>query len=506
MKRQGIGEKRKGTMKKILKFTTITLMTALLVCGSSLLVKAEETTQMKTGVYIESIDVSGMTAEEAIEQVENYIAQLKTMPVILRAAQGNEIEVTAEEFGMEWSNKDIIEDALSIGTTGNPIARYKEVKDLETNGMTYHLEYTFDDTMVAQVIQEKCAEFDQHAQNATMERVNGEFVIHDEVVGAVVDEVASVEAIKTALSEAENISEEGIVIDLVAKIEEPTGKAEDLLAVKDLLGTFTTSFSSSGNSRSANVANGAALIDGSVIYPGEEYSFYDNVKPFTYDNGYFMAGSYLSGMVVDSMGGGICQVSTTLYNAVLMAELEVTERHNHSMIVTYTQVSGDAAISESAGKDFRFVNNTDYPIYIEGYTSEDKKITFNIYGVETRDENRTIEYVNEILQVIQPDYERIIADAGQGVGYVKVQSAHVGYKAQLWKVVYVDGVEVSREQINTSSYSMSPRTAVVGVATANPQRQAEILAACSTNNIEHVKGIAALLYAQEVAEAAGAAQ
>lgn len=492
-------------MKKIIKFATITFLAAFVICASSLMVSAEETAQMKTGVYIEDIDVSGMTAEEVQSAVEDYLAKMQATTVVLRAAQGNEVEVTVGDFGMEWSNTEIVEEALSLGTTGNPIAKYKEIKDLETNGVVYKLEYSFDDALVSQIIQEKCLEFDQHAQNATMERVNGEFVIYDEVVGAVVDEEASVEAIKTALASSDNMTEDGFVIDLVAKVEEPVGTAEDLRAVKDLLGSFTTSYSSSGSSRSANVANGAALINGSVIYPGEEFSFYDNVKPFTYDNGYYMAGSYLSGMVVDSMGGGICQVSTTLYNAVLMAELEVTERHNHSMIVTYTQVSGDAAISESAGKDFRFVNNTDYPIYIEGITGDDKKITFNIYGVETRDANRTIAYENVILQVIQPDYEKIIADASQGVGYVKVQSAHVGYKAQLWKVVYEDGVEVSREQVNSSSYSMSPRTAVVGVATANPQRQAEILAACSTNNIEHVKGVAAVLYAQEIAEINAAA-
>lgn len=492
-------------MKKIVKFVSVTLMTLLLVCGSSFLINAEETPQMKTGIFIEDIDISGMTAEEATAAVEDYVTEMQDMPVILRAAQGNEIEVCASDFGMEWSNPEIIDEAISLGKSGNMIARYKELKDLETNGVTYSLEYSFDDTMVAQVIQEKCAEFDQHAQNATMERVNGEFVIHEEIAGAIVDEAASVEAIKTALSSGENMTEEGVVIELVAKVEEPVGTAEDLAQVKDLLGTFTTSYSSSGTARSANVANGASLINGSVIYPGEEYSFYDNVKPFTYDNGYYMAGSYLSGMVVDSMGGGICQVSTTLYNAVLMAELEVTERHNHSMIVTYTQVSGDAAISESAGKDFRFVNNTGAPIYIEGITTDEKKITFNIYGVETRDENRTIAYENVILEVIQPDYEKIIADAGQGVGYVKVQSAHVGYKAQLWKVVYVDGVEISREQVNSSSYSMSPRTAVVGINTANPQRQEEILAAIGTGSIDHVKGVAAQLYAQEVAEAAAAA-
>ena len=205
-------------MKKFIKFTTISLMTALLVCGSSLLIKAEETTQIKTGVYIENIDVSGMTAEEAQAAVEDYVAEISSMPVTLRAAQGNEIEVSAADFGMEWSNTDIVEDALSIGTKGNPIARYKEVKDLENNGVTYHLEYTFDDAMVAQVIQDKCAEFDQHAQNATMERVNGEFVIHEEVVGAVVDELCGekidivvwsedpCEYVKAALSPADVVS------------------------------------------------------------------------------------------------------------------------------------------------------------------------------------------------------------------------------------------------------------------------------------------------------------
>lgn len=492
-------------MRKFFKFASLALITGIIVCGNFISVNAEEAPQVKTGIYIEDIDISGMTAEEVTEAVEAYVAEMINSPVVLRAAAGNEIEVNASEFGMEWSNPEIVDEALHFGNTGNVIARYKEIKDLEVNGQVYTLEYSFDDTMIAQVIEEKCAEFDQHAQNATMERINGEFVIHDEVVGAVIDEAASIEAIEAALSSGKGMSEEGITIELVAMVEEPIGKAEDLLAVKDLLGSFTTSYSSSGQSRSANVANGASLINGTVVYPGEEFSFYDTVKPFTYDNGYYMAGSYLSGMVVDSMGGGICQVSTTLYNAVLLSELEVTERHNHSMIVTYTQISGDAAISESAGKDFRFVNNTDAPIYIEGITTENKKITFNIYGVETRPENRTIEYENVILDVIHPDYEKIIADAGQGVGYVKVQSAHVGYKAQLWKVVYEDGVEVSREQVNSSSYAMSPRTAVVGINTANPQRQAEILAAIGTGNIEHVRGIAAQLYAQEVAEAAAAA-
>ena len=118
------------------------------------------------------------------------------------------------------------------------------------------------------------------------------------------------------------------------------------------------------------------MASDATVYPGEEYSVLEHITPFTEANGYKLAGSYLNGQVVDSLGGGICQVSTTLYNAVLRAELNVTERHNHSMVVTYVDKSADAAIAESAGKDFRFVNNTEHPIYIEGYT-HDKKITFS---------------------------------------------------------------------------------------------------------------------------------
>ena len=205
-----------------------------------------------------------------------------------------------------------------------------------------------------------------------------------------------------------------------------------------------------------------------------------------------MAGSYLNGQVVDSLGGGICQVSTTLYNAVLLAELEVTERHNHSMIVSYVDPSADAAIAESAGKDFKFVNNTGHPVYIYGYV-QGKDITFTIYGVETRPESREVEYVSEVLSVIRPESDIIHTDVAMPLGKVVSQSAHIGYKAELWKVVRENGTEVSREQINSSSYKMVPRTATVGLSTNDVNAYNEMLAAVSTNNIDHVKNVAAAL-------------
>ena len=352
---------------------------------------------------------------------------------------------------------------------------------------------------MTELLTEKCAVYDIPLENASLTRQNGQFIVQEGQAGEGVN-----------ISEAAGMIQGGLFNEVVAgnteitlPLEEllPMGQAEELSQVKDLLGTFTTSFASSGSSRSANVSNGCRLINGTLLYPGEEFSAYNTIKPFTTENGYYLAGSYLNGKVVESLGGGICQVSSTLYNAVLRAELQVTERHNHSMVVSYVDKSADAAIAESAGKDFRFVNSSEHPIYIEGYTA-DKKITFNIYGVETRDPGHKVEFKSEVLEENPPKSDSIIADAGQVVGYVSVTSAHIGYKAQLIKIVYENGKEVERTVVNSSTYNPSPRTAVVGIAAANPEYTALMQQAIARGSIDTCKATASSIQAQEAALAA----
>ena len=122
-----------------------------------------------------------------------------------------------------------------------------------------------------------------------------------------------------------------------------------------------------------------------------------------------------------------------------------------------------------------------------------KKITFTIYGVETRPSDRKVRYESEVLSTKQPEYEEIIADGGQGVGYISVQSAHIGYTAQLWKIVEENGTEVSREVINKSTYKASPRSAVVGVNTDNPLYASRIQAAIDSGSIDTCKAEAAAI-------------
>ena len=211
-----------------------------------------------------------------------------------------------------------MEEAVNLGRKGNIVARYKAKQDLEHKGRDYEIELEFDRDAIAGVVEEQCAQFNQEAVDAHLTRVNGSFEVEEGQTGYIVDEPASVSAIYDYLTQEWGHADGSV--QLVMTVDEPQGKAEDLMKVKDVLGTFTTSYSSSGSSRSKNVSNGCALIDGTTLYPGETFSTYEAVKPFSEENGYYMAGSYLNGKVVDSIGGGICQVSTTLYNAVLRAE------------------------------------------------------------------------------------------------------------------------------------------------------------------------------------------
>lgn len=472
-------------MKKL----SVLLFTALTVAGLyATPVKAGEAT-IESGIYVEEIDLSGMTVSVARAKIQDYVNSFGDTQIVLNAVDGGTIVTTASELGLKWGNEEILEEAVNVGRDGDLLRCYKELKSLKKKNKVYKVAFDFDQSKIENLIAEQSEIYNREAVDATLKKTPEGFQIQEGQSGIIVDTAQSTDKVYTYLTQEWNRNE--AAVDLVVKVDEPQGKAEELMMVKDVLGTFTTSYKTSGSSRSANVANGCHLIDGTVLYPGEEFSAYGAVSPFSEANGYYMAGSYLNGQVVDSLGGGICQVSTTLYNAVLRSELEVTERYNHSMIVSYVDPSADAAIAESSGKDFKFKNNTEYPIYIEGITTPEKQITFTIYGVETRAAGHEVDFESVVLEKMVPDTEVIYTDAGQPVGFCSVQSAHIGYKAQLWKVVKENGVEVNREQINSSTYMKAPRSATVGIATEDPAAYEAIMAAVATNSVDEVKAVAA---------------
>lgn len=488
-------------MERRVGFAVLALLLSIVFAGMFRLddaVAASDDDVILEGVYMGDISLAGMTADEAKAAVRAFVEELKSKHVTFGAVGDHYVGVMAGDLGLNWVNESDIDAAAALGKKGNIVKRYKAMEDLKHGNKIYDLKLSLDRDLIRAVLEEQCTEYDIPPVNNTITRTDGQFVIEEGQTGQRVNIEESLNRTYDYITVGWDYQDASI--DLAIDVTEPKGSVEDLEKMTDVLGTFTTSYSTSSAARCKNVENGCRLINGTLLYPGDEFSTYDAIKPFTEANGYYPAGSYQNGKVVDSLGGGICQVSTTLYNAVLLSELDVTERNNHSMIIGYVKPSMDAAIAESAGKDFRFVNSWDNPIYIEGIT-QNKQITFTIYGMEQRDPGRVVRYESETLSTTHPDHEIITPVTNQGVGYISVESAHVGYTAQLWKVVEENGVEVSREVINKSSYKVSPRSATVGVNTDNPNYAARINAAVASGSIDTCKAEAAAIKAEMAAAA-----
>ena len=436
-------------------------------------------------VYFGSISGGGMGIEEATEAIEDYVDSLADTKITLTAGE-NMVETTVGELGLSWSNPEIVEEASGLGKSGNLIVRYKAKKDLEHEDKVYTIAYSVDAEKITGVLESSLEELNKKAIDAQLKRESGGFTIIPGVQGVEVNVEASVASIQKYFAEA--WKEQETNIELMADITEPRGKEEDLRLVKDVLGSFNTNFADSAAGRVKNVTRGANLINGSLIYPGDQFSVYEAVSPFTPENGYELAGAYENGQTIKSYGGGICQVSTTLYNAAIRAELDIVERYAHSMIVTYVEPSADAAIAGTY-KDLKFVNNTDAPIYIEGYTSG-RTIYFTIFGHETRPKNRSVSFYSETISQSDPGAKFQATNAPIGT-ITRTQGVHPGKTAKLWKIVKVDGVEKSREVFNNSNYQASPAIYAVGVSSANPEAVAAINAALATQDEATIRAAAA---------------
>lgn len=431
-------------------------------------------------IYLESVDLSGLSVEEALQATEKRMEEITGYQIILNM-DDQSVGVSAKELGVSGANQDTVERAAQIGQIGNVIKRYKVKKDLEKEPLQFSLRYQADTDAIRTALEQYCVPMNREVSNYGLLRDNGEFQIINGQRGVTLKEEESIQLLETYLTQ---IWKDGMgEIDLEVEITEPKGSKEELARVKDVLGQGSTDYSSSSAARATNIKNGTQKLTGKVLYPGDSFSVCDNMVPFTEENGYELAGSYANGTVVESFGGGICQVSTTLYLAILRAEIQVTERHNHSLIVNYVKPSMDAAIAEGA-KDFKFVNNLQAPIYIEGYAGGGT-LSFVVYGEEYRPEGRTVTYESETLETINPTTE-LTADTEMSLGSIEqTQSAHIGYRAKLWKIVTENGQE-TREEVNSSTYQMTPNKYKVGVKTANTEASSAMYGAIASNDLNQV--------------------
>ncbi len=523
-KTKPVKEKPQKTVKKVNKFLII-IPCAIIVLVLGIIVSytiSMPKDVIASNVYIAGIDVGGMSEEQAKAEIDGLIFEDSSFMI---KSSGYEATINATDINLQVDYDNTVKNAMSVCKSDNyfinmidatvllfgdkniPFEMVYSVDNLDKllfdfgatfNGFSTEQQYSYTENSITvtpatpgqnpdvsvarnefisaisngiidgidvtlDYAQPKKLDVDEvyneicgPAQNATYALdETGNVIVNEHHVGVEVKK----EDLKFVIDEInENRS-----ASCSAVITMPEKTKEDLEAklFNSTLGKYTTDFSSSSSNRAYNVSLAAESINNKILMPGEEFSYNNTIGNPNAERGYKIAGIYENGKTSEGVGGGICQVSSTLYSAVLYADLEIVERHNHSLTVAYVPNGQDATVSYGV-IDFRFKNNTEYPVKVSSI-SANRKLTISIIGTEYEPE-RTVKLSHTQVSSTPPvDNEKI--DETLPAGTRKVESkGKTGYIVDTYKTVYENGVEVSSKKITRSSYRMVPNEVIVGPA------------------------------------------
>ena len=451
-------------------------------------------------IYLEDTDVTGMSESEIQAVIDARMSEYATTPIDLDV-YGENVTVIAGELGLYRANSGLIDDIMARHKRGNILQQYAIDRYYRENGpefMEISLDATYDACYA--VVTEKCTFTDEDPIDMTLvlneigalvptEKRDGHYIEKEESANKLVD------FIRNQWHGGRSH------VNLPVTVVPGYGTAEQLAQCDSVLGTATTRYPNIGVDRDTNLMVAAGKLNGCVVYPGEIFSVLDHLMPFTEENGYMTAPVFLNGKVVDDVGGGACQISTTLYQACLYAELEIVDRSAHSMMTVYCEPAMDAAVAEGY-KDFKFRNNTDAPIYIaskvgpSGNDVGDGEVVFTIYGHETRDPNRTISFESVVTNREEATTVYELSNAEE-FGMVVYTEGHDGMDAISYKIVSINGEEVSRTELNHANYQMSPNTWTIGIKYASSTAISMLADAAATKNIDAVYDTLLILYDME---------
>lgn len=478
-------------------------------------------TKILKGISIGNIDVSDTTQEEATQKLEDVYGTKAEKQIYLRYGE-YETSVTYEALEVKYQTENAIKQAYEIGRAGNLIQDNFEILKTWNKGRNIKLEVSIDTDMISQIAQNINNSIDDAVVQPSyyIEKDNSKLIVTSGKEGVKVDEKQLIEEIYKVLDEntedeqkieipvikatpekidIEKIHEEvykevqdayytkdpftihpeedGIDFDVEAaksmlleekaeyeiplKITKPTKTVKQIgtEAFPDLLATCTTSYKASNVDRTTNLKLAANKINGVVLLPNEEFSYNKVVGERTISAGYKMAATYASGKVVDGLGGGICQISSTLYDAVVFANLNVTTRRNHQFVTSYLPAGKDATVVWGS-QDFKFVNSRKYPVRIVA-TVEGGNATIQVWGIkEDVEYDISIETKKVATIAFTTQY---VQDASLPAGQQKVvQAGSNGRKVEAYKVMKLNGKVVSTTLLSRDTYNAMQRIVNVG--------------------------------------------
>lgn len=475
-----------------------------------------------SGISIQGIDVSNLTIDEAKKKVSSIIGQHISEEISLKHNDFQTV-ILPEQFGVNFDVDSAVEQAYSVGKSDSLIKNNYTILSLLLKNYNISPSINYDEDLLNSLIDSINAQLPDRVVNSGYSIDGTNLIItsgkdgilisssdlKDEILSFLNDISLKNETINIPVN---NVGAEPINLDAIYKdifklpvdasyttnpyVVYPSSNGLDFAismeeakaiisnqqdeytiplkitypnvttnqigneAFPDLLSQFSTSFTSSGYNRSNNIILSSAKLNGLVLMPGEEFSYNQAVGQRTRAAGFREAGAYSNGKVVQEVGGGICQVSSTLYNAVLYANLEIVERTNHYFNPGYVKAGLDATVSWG-GPDFRFRNNRNYPIRIVTDTSG-KKLKVYIYGLKTDDDCTVVldpRYISSVPY--KTTYQN---DASLATGETRVvSSGSNGCKTATYKYVYdKNGTLISSESISRDTYSPHNKVVAVG--------------------------------------------
>ena len=381
--------------KKRLKTTLIIVGMIMSILGIQLIVMFSTISKYDSKIYpevwVEGINLSGMTKDEAkntvIKKRNNIIAK-KDITVKLDDKQ---YIVHTSKLDMKHDYNTVIDKAYDIGRKENFFKNYFAI--ISPDKQTFDVKYTYNYDIVDTLLKDIVKDNNKNAIDATIFRNDsGQLIVTKDEYGRSVDSDSLKQAIKNKVNNIEK--EQNLVIQQTLKKIEPKIKEKALKGINTQISSVTTNFGSSNENRSENIRVSSNAINGKLLMPGDIFSFNDVVGARSIDRGYKTSKEIVGDKYVDGVGGGVCQVSTTLYNAILKANLASVERYPHSKKSSYIGAGLDATVAYEL-LDYRFKNTYSYPIYIESEV-QNRNVTFSVYSNSILNK-KTYDIVNEVV-------------------------------------------------------------------------------------------------------------
>lgn len=438
----------KEKIKNIIKFKekssyyilTGIVATTLLSCGALYKTSILEDT-VYNGVSVGAISVGGLNSNSLIDLLNKKFDELSNEKIIKLNINNKEVSYSLKELGVTFNTTDMAQQALSANKSDSLLKSTISRYCLYFNPNSIPSSYTLDENKLANIVKDiinthsikaSNAKFDYKDNQITaIENGKDGFLIDDsnltsQLKNGIINAIKNLDKPQyTTLNQAINQSETTLVNEIInveGTIDKPV-LTSDTVSKMTILGSYSSQLPSTTTGRGKNVIQYAKKLNNIVLAPNEEFSVVDRGGDISIETGYYYGGTFINGELVDSIGGGVCQVVSTLYNSILYADLDITERHQHSLTVGYVPLGRDATMY-SGLKDLKFINNTENPIIINTYVTNSGKVIANIWGINQHPEKK-------------------IEISTKTIGPLHVQT---------FKHTYENGVLVKTEHLHTDKY------------------------------------------------------